>query len=323
MNITERDLGEKKILPIKILAYNGYPFHYEMCGFILEFCSKNNIEIDLYLKHMDESWIELYRKKYVFNVVDVLPCNLQDYLFVLLLTDDDTSISENMISENVVCIDHYYKNRRPLIKHHIPIAPFQEDIKLYSFPVFEYINYEDKIKLLSNKQRPIITFLGFSTIPYDNNTILSLIDNTSDFDIYIINKQLHEYYKYYVNLPNIFIFENIPATKLYELLTESTYICYIPNGSINCDMQRQCHTITSSMFVSFTTGNKLIIPKDLNKFLKLSSIVEYSYGDKLILDKTPSLIETFNEREKLIHIRDNSILNLDHMKMLFESKYTD
>ena len=88
-------------------------------------------------------------------------------------------------------------------------------------------------------------------------------------------------------------------------------------------MQKNCQSISASFPISFTTGCKLIIPEYINKFLKLNSIIEYSSKNKLILDKKPSLIETFNEREKLINIRDNSIFNLKHMKMFMEYKHTD
>jgi hypothetical protein len=309
--------GQELTLSIKynkILVYNGFPFHYEMIGFILDFAKKNNIEIDLLLKHLDNSWIDLLKTKYMFNVLECLPNNLDNYLFVLLLTDDDTSFPDNIINENVVCIDHYYKNRRSIVKHHIPIGPFKEDINLYAFPIFKYINYEDKLNILNKCSRPIITFLGNSTLP-ENTEIFNNIDNIGDFDIYIINRELP---KNYITLSNLFLFENISATLLFELLTKSTYICYIPNNSVNAQLQKNCQTISASFPISFTTGCKLIIPGYINKFLKLNSIIEYSSKNKLILDKKPSLIETFYEREQLINIRDNCIFNLKHMKMFME-----
>jgi len=311
--------GQKMCIPIKcnkILVYNGFPFHYEMIGFILDFSNKHNIDVDLVIKYQDNSWIDLYRTKYNFNVLESLPTDLDHYLFVLLLTDDDMSFSNNLINENIVCIDHYYKNRRENIKYHIPILPFEENIKLYALPIFEYINYEDKINILNKRGRPVISFIGNSTIPSTIDS-LSFILNLADFDIYIINRNLPQNY---INLPNVFLFENISATQLFRLLTESTYICYLPNNTENADRQKKCQAISGSMPISFTTGCKLILPKDMNRFLKLKSIIEYSCEDKLILDKKPSLIEIFNERERLLTIRDNSIFNLKHMEMFLHNE---
>jgi hypothetical protein len=218
-----------------------------------------------------------------------------------------------------VCIDHYYKNRRPKVKYHIPIAPFEEDIKLYALSIFKYINYDDKINILNKQLRPIITFLGINTLPKDINTLL-IIENISDFDIYIINRTIP---KEYINLPNIYLFENIAANELFELLIKTTYMCYIPNDFINAHGQKKCELITSNIPISFTTGCKLILPRCMNKYLKLQSIIEYSNEDKLILDKNPSLINTFDERERLITIRDESILNIKHMKLFLEYKQID
>lgn len=61
----------------------------------------------------------------------------------------------------------------------------------------------------------------------------------------------------------------------------------------------------------------------MNRLLKLKSIVEYSYEDKIILDKNPSLIETFNEREKILTLRDKTIFDLKHMKMFLQHKDRD
>jgi hypothetical protein len=314
--------GQQIELPIKynkIIIYNGFSFHYEMMGFILEFCQKYNIEAIVVLKYIDQSWIDLYKTKYNFVVLEDLPDDLDYYLFVLLLTDDDFAFPEHLINENTVCIDHYYKNRRPKVKYHIQIEPFNEDIKLYALPIFKYMNYEDKVNILNKQSRPIITFLGRCCLP-DNINTFSLIDNIDDFDIYIINRKIP---KDYINLPNIYLYENITAEDMFDLLGKTTYMCYIPNEYI-LTLFKACNGIlTSSTHMSFTTGCKLILPKFMNEQLKLQSIIEYSNGDKLLLDKNPSLIDTFDERERLLTIRDETILNIKHMKLFLEYKKID
>ena len=118
------------------------------------------------------------------------------------------------------------------------------------------------------------------------------------------------------------IFKNVSGLEMFELLTLSTYVCYIPNNTNNSLLEKEYCDILS-IPISFTTGCKLILPIEMNKFLKLTSIIEYSFESKLILNKNPSLLETFKEREKLSIIRDNSIFNLDHMKLFLEYKYTN
>ena len=313
--------GQKMIIPIKkkeILIYNGFPFHYEMIGFMLDFCSCYNIDVSIVLKFIDTSWIELYKLKYNFNVLQSLPSELDTYLFVLILSDDDISFPESIINKNIVCLDHHYKNRRDSIKYHIPITPFKNNEKIYTLPIFNYLNYDTKINLLTKNKRPIISFIGNGSLHQDMDE-LSIINNIDDFDIYIINRNIPENY---IKSPNVSFFKNVSGLEIFELLTSSTYICYIPNNINNSLLQKEYCGI-SSIPISFTTGCKLILPIEINKFLKLTSIIEYSFGSKLILDKNPSLLETFKEREKLSIIRDNSIFNLDHMKLFLEHKYTN
>ena len=93
--------GQELTIPIKhntILVYNGLSHHYEMIGFILDFAAKYDIAVSLVFTHEDEySWIDFYKSKYKFNILDSLPLQseLDHYLFVLLLTDDDLSFPED------------------------------------------------------------------------------------------------------------------------------------------------------------------------------------------------------------------------------------
>ena len=316
--VTRLDLdqgwGQDIIIPIKrkeILVYNGFPFHYEMFGFILDFCNKYNIDVTIINKINDNSWLDVYRAKYKFNSLETLPPydELNYYLFVLLLTDDDISFPDSYITRNVVCIDHMNKNRRPLIEYHIPIAPFNDIDNTYAFPIFEYINYETKIESIKKNNRPIITFLGNSSIPHYLSDINAYISNISDFDIYIINRTINNT----INLPNIYLFENISAMEMFKLLTSTNYICYIPNNTHNSINQMQNLAISACLPLSFSTGCKLIIPKEINKFLKLKSAIEYTANCIFHLDTNPELIEIFKERENLINIRDAAIFNLEHI----------
>ena len=310
--------GNIKIYPNKsnkkeILIYNGFPFHYEMFGFILDFCNKYKINATIVNKFNDEKWIELYKKKYEFNCLQTLPLNddLNHYLFVLLLTDDDMSFPNSHINSNIVCIDHFYQNRRPLIKYHIPIIPFNNDINNYVLPIFEYIDYNTKIEIIKQNNRPIITFIGSSGIPQNKNA-LSIISNLNDFDIYIINRHIDKNLDY-IKLPNIYLFENISATEMFKLLLSSNYICYIPNNTSNSINQQKKYAMTACLPLSFSTGCKLIFPEEMNNFLKLESIIKYNENSIINLDTNPSLIETFKERDRLLITRDNSIFNLEHM----------
>lgn len=301
-----------------ILLYNGFPFHHEMTGCILDFSAKYNINVSIVLTDIDTSWLDVYRSKYEFTVLETLPSDLSPYLFVMLLTDDDYSFPEYRINENVVCIDHYYVNRRRAIKCHLPVIPFKdnENIGLYIFPVFNYIDYNTKMNIINMQKKPVISIIG-NGMPTDLNQ-LSIIENLDEFNIFIINRTIPQ--SFARKLPNVYLCENISAVHMFEILVSSTYVLYIHKDTPFSTAQMDNKCMTGCMPISFSTGCKLIIPKELNRLLKLNSTIEYSSGSKLILDKTPSFVDVFDERERLATIRDKSILELDHMKPYLESK---
>jgi hypothetical protein len=90
---------------------------------------------------------------------------------VFLFTDDDSSYPEARIDNRTVCIDHFYQNRRPAIKHHLPIMSFigPEGSGArggpYLMPVWEHTTYEQKMLALQKSEkahpgRVVVAFLG-------------------------------------------------------------------------------------------------------------------------------------------------------------------
>lgn len=302
----------KDIKKKEVLIYNGLPYHYEMFGCILDFCDAYGIESTVVNIFRDNSWFDLYLEKYTFKYLDKLPPSneLDNYLFVLLLTGDDMSFPKNYITRNVICIDHILRNRRPLIKYHFLTGPFKKNMN-YILPIFKYIDYETKIEILKKNNRPIITFVGGNSISY-NLSNLSKIQNIDKFDVYIINRYIPKK-MYKLRLSNVYFFEHISAVKMFELLISTNYICYYPANRKSYS-QINNKIITACVPLSFSTGCKLIIPQRMNKCFQFKSIVTYSNKKtKFYLNESPSLLDTFKERDQLIKIRDANIFKLPHL----------
>jgi len=316
----KNDKKDKNIVPLRsikeikkkeVLIYNGFSYHYEMFGFILDFCNVYDIEATVVNIKKNDDWFDLYKQKYNFKYLDKLPPSneLDDYLFVLLLTNIDTSFPNDYITSNVICIDHDLNNERPLIKYHLLTAPFKQNMN-YALPIFEYINYETKIEILKKNNRPIIAFVGGNSIP-SNLSKLSKIINIDKFDLYIINRHISKKL-YSSKLPNVYFFENISAIKMFELLTKTNYICYYTANS-KSHLQINNKVITACVPLSFSTGCKLIIPKKMNKCFQFKSIITYNKYGKFYVNESPSLLDTFEERNQLIQTRDINLFKLPHL----------
>lgn len=90
---------------MRFAAYNGFPFHFELIGHILEYCNR---DVDVYSgTHGSMGWIEYYG----ISPIPLLEFDESKYDWIFLLTDDDWSFP-NVDPAKVICIDHYYQTRR-------------------------------------------------------------------------------------------------------------------------------------------------------------------------------------------------------------------
>ena len=134
----------------KIGIFNSFPFHYEMFGFILNYAQNNNIEVDIFTNQNNNlGWMDFYREKFNnFNIIDfnIFEGNTNDYFLYFLSTDDDPAFNSEWKSDNVICLNHYYKIRNHNFKHYLNVANFKDSSLEYSYPCYPLINYQDKIQ---------------------------------------------------------------------------------------------------------------------------------------------------------------------------------
>ena len=59
-------------MPPRIMIYNGYSFHYEMFGYLLDFFKTVGItNVDVITNQYDMEWFVFYQKiKYTFRIVN-------------------------------------------------------------------------------------------------------------------------------------------------------------------------------------------------------------------------------------------------------------
>jgi hypothetical protein len=245
---TNTGWGQDIILPIKHNKILVYGSHYDKIGFILDFCKRYKIDVDLVVP--ENSWLDMYKTQYEFTVLNTIPSYYNHYIFVLVLSDEP--------------LPHLMKNGVRIRKQ----DKFVSLSDAITFPVFRYITLHDKVSLMSD---PTIACIG--------NPDLSFISNLHEFNIIILNKDT-----------------------LLTGLSTATYMVCVDDFEFQIPL-------------SFSCGCKLILPKHV---LPLKSSIEYE--GSIHLDTSPSLFETFNEREELIHSRDASIINLPHMKLLLDFK---
>jgi hypothetical protein len=137
---------------MNIAIFNSFHFHFEMFGYIIDYCNNKNIKLDIYTQlEIDLGWIQFYKITLIknnnnINFIDVktFPPN-NNYDKVILTTDDDQGIPDQIITEKYICIDHYINLRRPVIITHIATRFFGTRPKLdWILPVYQLINVDEK-----------------------------------------------------------------------------------------------------------------------------------------------------------------------------------
>ncbi|NBX49393.1 hypothetical protein EBT25_05480 [bacterium] len=93
---------------MKIAIYNGFPFHYEVIGHILEYCKSREYKVTVYsVTNNNWGWFDFYG-------VQPYPVNEythEKYDRVFLLTDDDWSFPYTP-DEKITCLEHVNYQRR-------------------------------------------------------------------------------------------------------------------------------------------------------------------------------------------------------------------
>ena len=260
-----------KILQAKIAIYNGFPFHYEMIGYILEYCVLKNIPLDIYTEtenNMD--WLKFYLLTFPKNsfklkkIVDYNPIN--DYSKIILLTDDDFHFKNEWINDKVMCIDHDKENRRKQINVHVgtryyPNRPYLE----WALQVYKTIDINEKEKVSKNN----IVLIG-NNVRHFTNKHIDRIKNFDSYNFIFIDRCIYDYMdNSFKQKTNITVYNQISTIEMLDTLKKSHYVF------ITDIEYKNTERISASISLALNCLCTMIIPKEMNKYYNFRSVIEY------------------------------------------------
>lgn len=257
----------------KIGIFNSFSFHYEMFGFILNYAKNNNYKVDIFTNQNNNlGWLDFYKERFSnFNIIDFnnFNGNTNNYDKLFVTTDDDPLFKSEWRTDNVICINHYYKTRTPNFKHYLNFARFKESI-------FDYINPCYKLNSFQNKI---------------HNTTVNVIGGGYGLNFSII-KRLHSINKIKLNMfvrnneqintEDISILDknkfdihfkvSIDTTEMINELNNSSYIFINYNDNHDLNTGNSC---SGSLPLALSTLCKPIMTKTSNKYLKIENALEF------------------------------------------------
>ena len=308
----------------KIGIFNSFPFHYEVFGFILNYAKNNDYEVDIYTNTQNNmGWIDFYNNNFNnFNIIDYknFNGNTSQYSYYFISTDDDPLFKSEWISNNVICLNHYYKIRTPNHKHYLNIARFCDSSLDYVYPCYNLNIFQNKAQ---NNTVNIIggwNGLNFSIVNrlHSNNKIkLNIFVRNSEQikmeDMSILDK----------NKFDIHFKIAIDTTEMIDELNKSSYIFINYNDNNDHNTGRSC---SGSMQLALSTLCKPIMSKTANKYLQIENALEFDIDsdEPINIDDEIDFKAIEQERNKYVnkfesYMENKKVKKYNIPKKLFQS----
>jgi hypothetical protein len=257
----------------RIGIFNSFPFHYEMFGFILNYAQNNNIEVDIFTnKQNNMGWLNFYKESFSnFNIIDFnnFNGNTNKYSTFFVTTDDDPLFKSEWRTDNVICINHYYKTRTPNFKHYLNIANFKDSLLDYTYPCYPLINCKNKI------QNTMVCVIGGGNIHHKHNIhIINNLYSKHKIKLNIFTRKIcnSNISNIDTNKFDIHFIEDIETNKMIKILKQSSYVLINYNSNEDHNTGVSC---SGSLQLALSTLCKPIIINTANQYLQIENALEF------------------------------------------------
>lgn len=285
----------------RIGIFNSFPFHYEMFGFILNYAQNNNIEVDIFTnKQNNMGWLDFYKESFSnFNIIDFnnFNGNTNKYSTFFVITDDDPLFKSEWRTDNVICINHYYKTRTPNFKHYLNVANFKDSLLDYNYPCYPLANYQDKI------QNNTVCIIGGGYIHTNYNiNFINRLQSKKKINLNIFARKLckTDISEIDTSKFNIHFVEDIETNKMITILKQSSYVFVNYNSNKDHNNGISC---SGSLQLALSTLCKPIILKSANQYLQIQNALEFDVNsdEPIVLDEEIDFKAIEEERKKFVN----------------------
>jgi hypothetical protein len=298
-----------------IAIFNGLPFHYEMFGYIIEFCKNNNYELSIFTNTRNNlGYLNYYKKlfnDYQFTLNDLELFNTLKYTYdlIILTTDGDPKFGkqDNLINDKTITIVHSNYNRSPAILKAIDIRPFTNDTKLrdYALPVYKIFNRDYKQNKIKTDVINI-TILGDSIVNYNTMVINRLKYHNKKIILHAISRGMTK--NKFIGLNEsieLNIYKNIDISEVLDILSISSYL--LTNVTNVKDYVN--FFMSGAIPLAFSTLTPLIISKKTNEYYKFRNVIEFDQDNTENIVLSDIDIESMEQERSNIIEKNNALLN--------------
>ena len=285
---------------MRIAAFNGFPFHYEMFAHILDYCKRAALEIDIYTNIVnDYGWLSLYEEAY--SVDTWHPISRFDpaqYDCVILLTDNDTLYNPFWnATTHVVVIEHGAYRHLPLPAQvflqtrHMKVRSPPSDPDTWMLPVWDNRPYE-KYPTLT------VACVG-SGCTLGVHAIRALFSNPDDIRLLFIDRQ----YTDRCGFSNVESYCKLEAETMLEYVGKSTYILVAPlPNTFHKD-----HITSASIPLGYSVGTPVLMIESWADSYDFPGVIPIADTMEL-KHPTSEQLDTFREGRAALLSRRDAVL---------------
>ena len=257
---------------MKILLYNSFPFHHEMLGFFLHYCTTKKIEASVYNPNDNEKFLEGYQ---ILNYKFELTNNIHpdSYDFVIILTDSDNGYPKEYIRrDKTITICHWYIKRNMLIQKQIPVGPFNRQDGTYRsdfiLPVNKLVNLEKKLEIWPITNIRVIAVGRF--VPESVSELDLFNSDVGNVTFTIISRWSP--HPEIMKDPRVTFKQETSAAEMWSDVCNSEYLWILDHNPHHV----KGFSISASVALAFSALTTLLIPEKMNRHLRLRSAVTYT-----------------------------------------------
>lgn len=294
---------------VNVAIYNSFPFHYEMFGYIINYCKENQFSLTIFTNfENDLGWFEYYNStfekdgyKFKYKNYTQFENEKEQFDLIFVTTDDDKIfmsewITDDTVNKKYICIDHTCYNRAPKFVNKLGVRSFiNSDVK-WAIPCFPALNIEDKIKLNTNECINIVIIGCYTQYNYD---IVNRLYNDKNIILHIVGRYAHIFDVNNISNKKIEckIFSNLNTGELFELFKICDYL--LTDVTITPDHITGV-SMSGSIPLAFSSLCPLIISKQNNAIYNFKNVVEFDLetNDIININKNGINYDEFVEERK-------------------------
>lgn len=296
-----------------IAIFNSFNFHYEMFGYIIQYCKNHNHILNIFTSTQNTlEWLDFYKN--IFHDYNFQYKNINEYEslkdtfdITFITTDDDSLFLNEWINDKCISINHTYMNRRPEYKFQIGTRPFNNNQIDWVIPCFTIFEETDKTNMLDSDINIAIVGGGIKSYNYN---VINRIDSDKQINLFILSRYSLVFDQTKINKNiNVKLFNNIETSKLINILKNCDYIF---TDSTNNTDHINGMSMSGNIPLSFSTLTPLIISKYNNSFYKFKNVIEFDINvkDNIVVSKGLINIHSLNkERIYLTSMLDKFLIS--------------